>query len=77
VERVDTDDRLRGVVADTLIERGTHVHAHRGDPGSTLVAEFSEERVQGGSVFAGCAPHDLLAGMVRDQGSSSGDGAAS
>jgi hypothetical protein len=33
-----------------------------------LVAQFLEERVQGGGVFSFGAPHDLLADVVGDQG---------
>jgi len=68
VERVDGDGGLWRVGADTLGERWSHVHADRLDlPGAGL-AEFGEQRVEGGGVLAGLTPDDLLTAVVGDQG---------
>ena len=54
--------------AHALVERRAHVHADRLDTGGAVGSELVEERVEGGGVLALSAPHDLLGGVVGDQG---------
>ena len=51
-----------------LLNDAPNVHADRLDTGGALGSELVEERVEGGGVLALSAPHDLLGGVVGDQG---------
>src|SRR5215211_5815324 len=65
VEGIEADLGVRDRLADGALVLAAHVDRD-GPDRVPPVAELGEERLQGGAVAAGCAPHDRAGGVVGD-----------